>query len=349
MGQAPGPLRPSKTAYILSDGTLIRHASRAPRSLGDAAPSSNAVTEVPALVFNDAALDRFLHSVAWARAAQNHVKLVWRRDNSSAVLNAIYAAMPWKGEPGTAEIDTGNPSAITAEAETIIDSLYESFFDHAGRGAHSVAKFLAGEQEIRDYAVKAVRDVFADAQRLNAAILGEVQRSIAALATIKCASTIGLKTTAALAGGAVPLAASFAITTGYGLTLAMITDWGKAGLGRAVGLQLGSAVGKTAAKRAAAKIAAIYADEATVPARRAEWLAKRTAAMERKLAAGGTPGALRKLARDTRRLAAAEDAAASARRGAQILGAVRWLFLAADIAAAANTWRGDMRAAGYAL
>ncbi len=46
----------------------------------------------------------FINSVAYAQAAQNHTKLSWQAYKDSAVLNAIYFVMYWKGAPGTVEV-----------------------------------------------------------------------------------------------------------------------------------------------------------------------------------------------------------------------------------------------------
>lgn len=280
------------------------------------------------LVFDEDELIGFLASVARAKALERHVKLRWKDYDDSEVLNVIYTLMPWKGKPGTVEVDLGDQRQIESEIAADEEHLHEVFVDKASKGCEPIIRFLEAQEKIRESCLKTVRDVFEEAHTLSSGMIAEAQRAVTKLTAIKCASTITLKT-AALAGGGIP---AFLITTGYDLSLKFIKDWDQASDAKLIGIasKTGEKLIKKGIKDAAKNMAYIYKQEGAEPARKAERLQKRVAEAEEKLAGQVRADQLTKLARDSRRLARAEEAAGRARLGARVMTSVKFLFFAKD-------------------
>jgi len=280
------------------------------------------------LIFDEDQIISFLESVSRSKALECHLKIYWKEYDESAVLNFIYTVMWWKGKPGTVEVDLGDQKKI--EEETANDSfrLLESFVQHAAQGAQRAVRFLETQEQIRNLCQQTISDTFREARSLNAEIMAEVQKSIAILAVIKCASTITLKG-AALAGGGLP---AFLIGAGYDLTLTVIKDWKQSASAKAVAVTSKSAdkIGKKVVKDVAKNMANIYKQEESAFARKAKWLQKRLSQAEEELTESLSADRMKKLAKDSRKLARARDAAARARLGYRVLTSVKFLFFAKD-------------------
>jgi uncharacterized protein YhjY with autotransporter beta-barrel domain len=106
-------------------------------------------------------------------------------------------------------------------------------------------------------------------------------------------------------------------------------------------------LGKKAVKDAAKNMANIYKQEESAPARKAEWLRKRLSKMEEELERQANDKRLAKFAKDSRRLARAEEAASRAKWGARILSSVKFGFFAWDMAKVAGEGLDTFREAGY--
>src|SRR5262245_45454729 len=94
-------------------------------------------------------------------------------------------------------------------------------------------------------------------------------------------------------------------------------------------------------------MAYILKQEEPAPARKAEWLEKRLAAMEDELAKRATAERLQKYARDGRRLARAQQEASRARWGARALSSVKFAFFAWDVYNAAKDASDTFRSTGH--
>lgn len=302
------------------------------------------------LIFDETAVVEFLDATALAIAAARHIKLNWKEYKDSAVINAIYNILPF-GAPGWAEVDPGDINKILAERKIESERLQAQFVDAMKKGGARVKRFMDAQAEVHRSSTEVVKSLYREAAQINEAVQAETRRGIARLITIKAGATIVLKS-AALAAGGWP---AFLIGTGYDVTLNLIDDWEKAPDAKLIGVatKTGDKLWKKGVKDAAKNMANIYKGEASAPEQKIGWLAKRVEQAEEELERIAESNAAkeatiaRKLAKDTRRLARAEAAAAQARRGAAVMSGVKWGFFAWDMYKTANRADQEFKAAGY--
>jgi hypothetical protein len=299
---------------------------------------------VDTLIFDEDSLMTLLETTAQAKIAERHTKLIWKEYNESTVLNVIYSILPY-GKPGIVEVDPGDIHTLIKETEAETDRLTEQFLLAVARGAGRAVHFLEAQEKIRESCQQSVHSVYREARELNEAMQHEAQRAVARLTLIKASSTIALKT-AALFGGGIP---AFLIGTGYDINLNLIKDWNKASDAKLIGVEskLADKLLKKGVKDAAKNMAYIYKQEESAPARKAEWLGKRLAAMEKQLEQQGSAERLGKYARDARRLSRAQKAASSAKWATRTLSSVKFIFFAWDVYNAARDAQDTFQSAGY--
>jgi len=268
-----------------------------------------------------------------------------RTYDQSSVLNFIYTVLWWKGKPVTFDVDLGDQKVIEAETEKGARDLQELFVTHASKGPASVMRFLAAQENIREFCLNSVNQIFLDVQELTNEVIAETQRGIFKLSAIKAASTITLKTAGLFAVGA----PAFLIDLGYDATLEVIQDWDKAEGAELIGVATKEAANDTAqegVKRVAEKGEEILEGEAEAAEKKASWLSKRVAQEEAKLGKKVRADLLRKYGRDSRRLARAAQASSRARWGARALSSVKFLFFAKDLYDAVQGMTEDIHRAG---
>ena len=312
----------------IDEGTSARVCSPVPGPTQSGVRARGAVA-LDLLVFDEDQVTAFLRSVARTKTMARYVKVEWKSYDESAVINVIYALMPWKGKPGTVEVNLGDQKRIDQETSEETQVLLDTFVTQASQGPSQVTTFLKGQQFVRSSCLDTLNEAFETAKSLNGDVLNEARTAVRNLSIIKCAATIGLKT-AALAGGALP---GFVLGVGYDITLKVIKDWDSAPDGKLVAItsKVTGKVAKKAVKDASKAAAESAKGEAADQAKQAEWLAKRVAKAEDKLAGEATAKQLQKLARDTRRLGRATEGAARARWAARAFGSVKFLFYAKDV------------------
>ena len=341
----PGPLCQQSNPIDLDEGTLVRHRSPNAGPIGLSQYVLNqAATPIDTLVFDQDQVISFLESVAHAKVAERHTRLIWKDYNESTVLNIIYSILPY-GKPGIAEVDAGDIHKVLAETQQETKRLLEEFAVAASRGAARSVNFLKAQEQIRQNCLETVRDTYRDVANLNEDMRNEARRGIARLTLIKTASTITLKATALSVGG-LP---AFLVGTGYDVTLKLIQDWDRAAEAKLVGItsKVTDKLWKKGVKDAAKNRAYILKQEGSTPAHKAEWLEKRLAAMEEELERQASAERLKKFARDGRRLSRAQQEAARSKWGSRAFSSVKFVFFAWDVYNAAQDARNTFESAGY--
>jgi hypothetical protein len=339
------PLCQVSNPMKIDPGTSVRHCTPKPAPVAQHLVRNRCKQiTVGALVFNEDQLIGFLDSVAHAKVAEKHIKMVWKDYDESTVLNIIYS-IPGMGKPGMVEVDPGDINQILAETEKESQKLQDEFCVAMSRGAARVVHWLQVQEDIRRDGSQTVQDVYREAQELNHAMQAEARRAAARLILIKASATITLKTAALFAGG-LP---SFLIGTGYDVSLDVIKNWDKAPEAIAVGVEqkVEDKVEKKIVKDAAKNLANIYQAEGDAPARKAEWLRKRLAEMEEELEKEASAKRLAKYAKDGRKLARAEAAASQAKWAGRALSTVKLGFFAWDMVKVAKDVNEGFHDAGY--
>ena len=325
-------------------GTMMRHRTHHPAAVCVPQVRQRRQVVAKVLIFDEDQILGFLHSVAHAKVAEKHVKLVWKDYDESTVLNIIYS-IPGMGKPGMVEVDPGDINQILRETAAESQKLQQEFCLAMSRGAPRLVKWLSVQEEIRSYATQTVQDAYREAAELNQAMQAEARRAVARLTLIKAAATVTLKTTALFAGGW----PSFLIGTGYDVSLDLIKNWDEAPDAKLVGVEhkVEDKLWKKGVKDAAKNMANIYKNEGSAPERKAEWLRKRLEQMEEELEREGSAKRAAKFAKDSRKLVRAQQAAAQAKWAGRALSSVKYGFWAWDMVKVANDTNDTFHAAGY--
>lgn len=308
------------------------------------ASRSSLERSAPTLLFDCARVRAYLRSVARARAAAHHIRLRWEPYRDSSVLNALYKVMWWKGEPGTAEVESGDAIRIATETDRETKRLLEVFLVKCTAGPRVAVAYLEAEESSRADCVGLVEQTYRDAADINRQVIEETAIGVRRLAAIRCASTITFKTAGLFAGG-LP---AFFVDVGYDVTLDVIKEWSKGPQARVigVGLQTGAIEsGKEGVQQIAEIEEKDLTERAAAHARKAGWLEKRIDEMEKALKKTifGDRGAKAqaKLAQTRRRYQAATKTVTSASRWAKALGAVQVVFFAYELYGAVRDYRED--------
>jgi hypothetical protein len=152
------------------------------------------------------ALSGFFRSVALCIEIQANTRLEWKEYKDSTVLNIAYALMPWKGKPGTAEVSQ-NWTRIRQNTDGRSRDMLLTFLDKLSDGGPAAAAAYAEQmQGLRQYTQKAVQELFADANQINAMVAGTAGQAARNLAIIQFGCTVLLAATGCWValGGAVP-------------------------------------------------------------------------------------------------------------------------------------------------
>ena len=341
----PGPF----CAYTNSDepdhGTSNRYRMPNPGATGLAPrPPAIAATKVDTVIFDQEQIERLLQSVAQAKVLEQHTKLVWKSYDESAVINAIYTILPF-GKPGTVEVESGDSHALATETEQQTEHLLDQFALKLTQGPAATVRFLKAQEQIRHSCLESVQSVYREASSMNHEVQDVAQRAVARLTMIKATSTLVLKG-AALAGGGLP---AFLIGTGYDVSLNLVNDWDQSSEAKLIGVEtkVADKAGKKLIKDAAKNLAYMYKGEESAPAHKARWLEKRLAAMEQELESRANAERLRKFAKDSRRLARAQQAASSARSWSRVFSSVKFVFFAWDVYNVGKDADRNFKSAGY--
>jgi hypothetical protein len=343
----PRPTCQSTNPVEIDPGTQIRNRSPSPGPVcGPPIAPYRAPIQVDTLVLDEDQITSFLESVAHAKVAEHHIKLVWKDYKESTVINIIYSILPLYGKPGSVEVEPGDIHKILAQTQIESQKLQEQFLRAASRGAKSVIQFLKAQEEIRRLCLDTIQSLFREASQINEEIQNETRKAIARLSLIKASFSIILKGAGLVPGGGLP---AFVIGTGYDVSLKLITDWEKAQDAKLVGITstLVQEAAKEGIEEAAEYMNKILKAEESTPANKSTWLRKRVEQMESELQKQASAERLKKFARDSRRLARAEQEAARARWGARAYSSVKFIFFAWDVYSIAEDADATFKSAGY--
>ncbi len=199
---------------------------------------------VKPLVFDSDKVIPFLRSVAYSFVAQRNTRMEWKEDDSK-FMKALYTVFFWKGTPGTVDVTTGDKMKIEKDTQTETARLIEIFAERCSRGPESAANWLLDMERLRDYNLKAVQEVFADAREINREITGDIGKTIVRLAAAKAAATVTVK----IMGEVVPGAGKW-IALGYDIITGTIDEVSQANQANAVAVTLASTTAQEGGKEA---------------------------------------------------------------------------------------------------
>jgi hypothetical protein len=210
------------------------------------APVTVAVLDLRALI-------GFCRSAALWIEIQAGTRLEWQEYRESTALNVLYALMPWKGAPGTAEV-AQDWTRIQTRADQRALQIFCTFFDKLELSGPSAAgAYMFNMDVLRHSARHSVQELFNEAGRINAGVAGLAGQGARNLALIQFSATVLLAATGCWValGGAVPAVmmgsmtsaqlagAVGAINLGYNITGSLVksaSGWDKA---MAIGIEVG--------------------------------------------------------------------------------------------------------------
>jgi len=200
---------------------------------------------LPIVVFDSKQILRFLRSVSIAKVQEQKIRIQWEEYTESEVLNVIYWLMPWKGKPGTAIVETGNPYEIERLANEDSSRLMKDFVSKAAQGPEAAKRWLEAQQRIKESCLEGVREAFSEAAKINAAVRKETAEGVKTLATIKAGADLlmtGLGFFTGVGGMGLNLVYSFAN--------GLIKEWDQVGTAKVVAFSkdIAPETGKAAAE-----------------------------------------------------------------------------------------------------
>lgn len=175
---------------------------------------------LPIMCYDFPTISRYFRSCAVVMALQQTTHIEWTTYRDSKVLNAVYAALFWKEPPGFAEVRMGTQ----ADIERRTDDLHERFVMAWVRkltteGPASAMRYVAEIGALKEYARKALDELYREIGAINQAVIGETQRGINNLAAIKLTAQVGVAVIGAAAGLAFVGAAAAGTAGGAGMTI----------------------------------------------------------------------------------------------------------------------------------
>lgn len=215
------------------------------------------------------ALIGYFRAIAMAIEIQRNTRGEWKDYNESTLLNVAYALMPWKGKPGTFEVEQ-DWRAIDAATQVRTAALLDMFFRKLESGPQTAGDYCASMQGLRASATLAVQELFNDAAAINAEVAGEAANGMRNMARLQFACTLilaGAGCWLAL-GGAVPVALATAnvglkataVGLSYNIAGALIKDGQSWSSAQAIAIESGKSGGgewlSTAEESAQTKLAA---------------------------------------------------------------------------------------------
>ncbi len=299
---------------------------------------------------------RFLWSVAHARALDRHTHASWVEYKESTVLNVVYTVLWWKAGPGTVEVSQ-NREAIKESTQTLFVQYFDTFIKTLPQGVNHVADYLNRMDQVRASALESVQNLFNEAQRINAEVIGQINQAIRDLAAVKLGATIvlaGMTGGLAVAGSGLALAAG-SVNLGYSVTGAVVKNWASLKGAGAMAIDVGKELLKEGVQQAATKGAEVVTAMGTMQAFLAagKWdeavqeVDKLTKEMAKKVSN-------KKKAKAGRKLGEAQAAKGVARKemeqgvklqqaGGKVLRAVPIVFAAIDIINAVSEYQDDVK------
>lgn len=170
---------------------------------------------IPVSVLRMEALIGYFRSMAMAIEIQLNTRPYWKDYNESTVLNIAYALMPWKGKPGTMEVEQ-DWRVIEARTQVRTKAMLDTFFKKLESGPQTANDYCRQMSGLRESALMAVQQVFNDAAQVNAMVAQEAANGARNMARLQFACTLILATAGCYLalGGAVPAVLA---TTNVGL------------------------------------------------------------------------------------------------------------------------------------
>ena len=219
-----------------------------------------AAQNFPIIFYDLPTVSRFFRSVALAIATQRHTHSQWVTYKDSKVLNAVYSVMFWKEPPGTVEVKQADVKVLNAATDKLHQEFLLAWIEKVHTGGPIAGNaYVAQMASLREYARKAVQDLFREIGQINNEIAGRTGEAIEDLAKIRLAAAVGVAVIGGVAG--VAFAAGGA-AAGAGLTVfgvqagAGAMTFGGAGLAYSVT----NSLVKTWEQGPSAKVAAIATD-----------------------------------------------------------------------------------------
>ena len=300
------------------------------------------------IVFDLDKIIPFLRSVSYAVVAQRTTQLEWKADTGG--IAALYTALQGVfGTPGTVVIKTAADADIKRRVELETRHRIDVLLTRFEAGPAPTAKYLRDLDEIRRYALGALRQQYSEANAINQEIVREWGRAIAFLSEIECWSTVALKGLELIPGP------GWAVSLGYDVLHGAITELDEAGQANSIAVAVSSKLVEEGGKKVVEKAAEKAIDKLNGQATEAELKhamtrmrqleAKLTRQMERlalqsqRLRAGVGGHAAQQsiqslsgqIAGNANKVNAAQKAVARSAGKAALAHAVSWVFLAGDI------------------
>ena len=261
-----------------------------------------------------------LNSAAYAQAARKHSSLGYERFSTNSIMNAITAAIT--GEFGLAEVLTGqsgyaevkqNVRTIEAEQRKLYGELLNSAVQAIHRGPAPFVSYLKAVSENRDQDLRAVRELFRRAAKIDSRIAGNLGSAVRACAAVQFGSTIVLAVTPVgltFAGASTAFGVGM-IGFGYSVTKTLVKDIDEAKHAGLIAFDLdkdvGKKIGDLKADKAVEKAVERIETQTEVIEQAQQKLNSLSQIIERKVST-------RKLAKLGRQVARTEQTAANAER-----------------------------------
>jgi len=300
------------------------------------------------IVFDLDKIIPFLRAVSYAIVAQRTTQLEWKADTGG--IATLYSALQGVfGTPGTVVIKSASEAEITRRVELETRHRIDVLLTRFDAGPAPTAKYLRDLDEIRTYALGALRQQYSEANGINQEIVREWGRSIAFLTEIECWSTVALKGLELIPGP------GWAVSLGYDVLHGAITDLDEAGQANSIAVAVSSKGFEESGKKLAEKAAEKTVDKLNGQATEAELKhamtrmrqleAKLTRQMERvalqseRLRAGvaghsaeqSIQSLSRQIPRNVDKVNAAQKGLLKSAGKYAIANVVSWVFLAGDI------------------
>lgn len=225
-----------------------------------------AASSPAAICYDFTDVSRFCRSVAMTVAIQQYTRTEWVAYKDSAVLNAVYGAMFWKGPPGSVEVRTADAKVLEEAANQHQQRYLLAWLRKLGElGPKGADDYIAHMTKLRAEVRQDVHDVFREAAEINAQVSGETANAIRNLARIKLGATVGVALIGAtgalvLSGGTALVATG--VSAGYSMTCSFIKEYenGRHAVAAGVSIEAGKAtasetLGWVAGKQAANALA----------------------------------------------------------------------------------------------
>ena len=198
----------------------------------------------------------FINSVAYAQAAQNHTELSWQAYKDSAVLNAIYFVMYWKGAPGTVEVSQ-DTQLIESRRSVLMRHYWNTSLGKFHHGPHALITYLEALDKVKQASIESLQETFRDANKLNSEIGDATHTGIKWLAGIKLGSTAFIAVASGgltLSGGAAAVSAGY-VAAGYSVLGTFAKDMASAKHADIIALDISKEAGKVAGQEKISQIA----------------------------------------------------------------------------------------------